>query len=127
MGEPERNSSDNSDVDLSRILERLDLRLQALENRIAGAARERTRVADLSNEDIATYARVRDVIAADFGEFCGINDCFRCIVVCRVCEACRVCEVCRVCKVCILECTCGPCGVGTAGGGGLDRFGDIGR
>lgn len=100
-------------------LKSLEGRVAALENALAGKSQRK--VADLTDEEIATFQKVRDVMAADFGEFCGINDCFRC----RLCTVCTVCVVCRVCRVCIFECSCGPCSPGGVGGGvgGFNQFG----
>lgn len=100
----------------------LEGRIAELENTLAG--RSQKKVEDLTEEEMATFKKVQDVLAADWGEFCGINDCFRCRV-CAVCRTCRVCQVCRVCKVCDFECSCGPCNVGgTIGGiGGFNQFG----
>ena len=70
---------------------------------------------------LADSRQVKDRVDADFGEFCGINDCFRP----RLCST--VCSVCRSCWVpCIVECTCGPCNQGPIIGGGLQRFGGLG-
>lgn len=89
-------------------------RLESLEKQIAGAAPQ-----EFTEEELAAFRKVS--AAANFGEFCGINDCFRC----RVCAVCRVCQVCRVCKVCDFECSCGPCNVGgiIGGIGGFNQFG----
>ena len=100
----------------------LEGRIAELENTLAG--RSQKKVEDLTEEEMATFKKVQDVLAADWGEFCGINDCFRCRV-CVVCRVCQVCQVCRVCKVCDVECSCGPCNIGgTIGGiGGFNQFG----
>jgi hypothetical protein len=61
-----------------------------------------------SKEDIEAYNRVlRAAVATDWGEFCGINDCSKCIVV--VCRQPRLCSI-DICSVdpCF-ECSCGPC------------------
>lgn len=105
-------------------VEELELQIKELSEKLnavtGGGGR---RVADLTEEELATYKKVQDIVAADWGEFCGINDCFRCIQICRVC---RVCQVCQVCVACVHECSCGPCSGGTIGGGGLGRFGGLG-
>ena len=105
-------------------IERLELEIKQLREMLeTGGARRQ--VADLSPEDLQAYSRVRDVIVGNFGEFCGINDCFRCVTTCRIC---RVCEVCAVCRVCIFECSCGPCNIGgQLGTSGLSRFRDLGE
>ncbi|WP_152189445.1 hypothetical protein [Georgenia satyanarayanai] len=103
--------------------EALKGRIVELENQLK-TQQVRRGVKDLSPEDLQAYARVRDVIAADYGEFCGINDCFRCISRCTVCAVCVV----RCLEVCIHECTCGPCNVGGLGsiGNAAGRFGGLG-
>lgn len=100
-------------------LSALEGRIAALENALAGKTQQK--VADLSDDEIAAFKKVSDVLAADYGEFCGINDCFRC----RICTVCRACVVCRVCRVCVVECSCGPCMIGGPGGGvgGFNQFG----
>jgi hypothetical protein len=108
-------------------LEALDLRLTRIESAIEklGAAREPVAAAQLSAEEIAAYRKVRDVIAADYGEFCGINDCFRCIVV-RCVTSCITNCVTVCVRPCDIECTCGPCNLGGGFTGGLSRFGRLG-
>ena len=104
-----------------------DDRMKALEGRIAElenllARQTKTPMESLTAEEMQTFTKVRDVIAADWGEFCGINDCFRC----RVCRTCVVCRVCRVCRVCDHECICGPCVVDGPIGRGVAGFSDFG-
>jgi len=98
--------------------EELKGRIVELENQL----RRRTtkRVTDITPEEMETFQKVRDVIATDFGDFCGINDCFRCIVNCI-----QLCIV-RCIQPCIFECTCGPCNPGTFGTAGVSRFGGLG-
>lgn len=74
---------------------------------------------DISAEEMRAYQKVRDAIAADFGGFCGINDCFRCFPL-----RCGGPGGVLRCHRCITECTCGPCGGGLGGGGG--GFGGFG-
>lgn len=99
--------------------EALEGRIVELENQLKqrGVKHE---AQEFTPEELETYAKVRDVIAADYGEFCGINDCFRCVQRCL-----QVCVV-RCIQVCINECTCGPCNWGHLGGGGGGRFGGLG-
>jgi hypothetical protein len=96
----------------------LELRIAQLEKKLAEVATQRQQPTNLTKEEIAAYQKVRDVIAADWGEFCGINDCFRCIVTrcnCIVNPRCIV--------RCINECVCGPCSLGPRLGlGGLSQF-----
>ncbi|HMQ36941.1 MAG TPA: hypothetical protein PKE46_04255 [Micropruina sp.] len=90
-------------------------RLESLEKQVAAGA-----APQFTAEELAAFRKV-SAAAADFGEFCGINDCFRP----RLCST--VCSVCRSCWVpCIVECTCGPCNQGPIIGGGLQRFGGLG-
>ena len=106
----------------------LEGRIAALENALQAKAERAgaptaAAAANLTPEEVAAFQKVRDVVAADWGEFCGINDCFRC----RVCSTCSVCRVCRVCRVCDIECSCGPCqqidpGI-IRGVGGFNQFG----
>ena len=98
--------------------EELKGRIVELENQLK--QRSTKRVTDITPEEMATFQKVRDVIAADFGDFCGVNDCFRCIVQCI-----QLCIV-RCIQVCIFECTCGPCNPGTVGTTGVSRFGGLG-
>jgi hypothetical protein len=100
----------------------LEGRIAALENALQAKAERSGATANLTPEEIAAFQKVRDVVAADWGEFCGINDCFRC----RACSSCSVCRVCKVCRVCDIECSCGPCQIdpGTIRGvGGFNQFG----
>jgi len=104
-------------------IERLELQIKEIRDMLEGG-RARTKASDISPEDLQAYVRVRDVIATDIDD-CGINECFRCIGICRVCRACT--SICAVCKVCIFECSCGPCSWGGGGfHGGIDRFRDLG-
>lgn len=98
----------------------LEGRIERLEQ--AFGPRLTREAADISADEMKAYLKVRDVIAADFGDFCSINDCFRCVVMCRACMVCRVCRVCRLCDV---ECICGPCNIGGMTGG-LRDFGQFG-
>ena len=102
-------------------LQALEGRIAALENALAG--KTQSRVADLTDDEIAAFKKVQDVIAADYGDFCGITDCYRG----GLCTVCSVCPICRVCRVCIFECSCGPCNIGPGGGvgnvGGFNQFG----
>jgi hypothetical protein len=112
----------------------LSARIARLEKLVESMATmpERPQVTDLSAEDMAAFRKVRDVLAFDPDTVCGINECFKCVTVCRVCQichacqvcqVCQVCSVCRVCRVCDFECTCGPCNVGGMSG----RFGGLGQ
>lgn len=104
-------------------IKRLEMKIAQLESAMEkmAATRAPAPAQQLSAEEIAAYRKVRDVIAADYGDFCGINDCFRCIVV-RCVQVCRVlCDF----RPCDIECTCGPCNIGSLAGG-LRRFGNLG-
>jgi len=100
-------------------IERLELEIEDLRKQLS----VRREVADISADELKAYMKVRDLVAVDYGEFCGINDCFRCIAICR---ACQVCVVCRICRVCDVECSCGPCNIGGLSQGGVSRFGGLG-
>ena len=105
-------------------MSKLELRLERIEKLMERAVTAR-QAEPLSAEEIAAYRKVRDVIATDYGEFCGINDCFRCIIVrcVRICQV--LCD--RICiRPCDIECTCGPCGFSGAARGGVRRFGVLG-
>lgn len=91
----------------------LNARLAAIEKTLESLSRKPS-VTELSAEDMATYKKVRDVIAFDSDSVCGINECFKCSV--TSCRVCSVCQVCRVCRVCDFECVCGPCSFGGLGG-----------
>lgn len=96
-------------------------RIVELENQLR-AKRGTRDAASITPEDLEAFTRVRDLLAGgDFGDFCGINDCFRCIIT-RCVGLCIV----RCIQPCIYECTCGPCNLGQFGGGGAGRFGGLG-
>lgn len=112
--------------------ESLDKRIAALEEQIsrlnqALSATAKPKAVDISADDVASFHKVRDALAGgDWGEFCGINDCFRprpCLV-----QPCVV--ACRPCIVqCINECTCGPCracAIDPATLGNIGRFQQFG-
>ena len=102
-------------------LKQLDARLAAIESKLAGVA-ARPQATNLTEDEIRAYQKVRDVIAADFGDFCGINDCFRCIPF--HCGGGGGGGVFRCIKFCINECICGPGGgFGPVAGGGFGGFG----
>lgn len=104
-------------------MKELALRIERIEKMIEGLAAERAPVAaDLTADEISAYRKVRDVVAVDYGHFCGINDCFRCVIV-RCTVSCQICEV--VCRPCDVECSCGPCSPGGLRGR-INRFGDLG-
>jgi hypothetical protein len=106
----------------SERIDRLELEIKQLREAL-GESGARRRVADISSDELQAFVKVRDVLVSDFGDFCGINDCFRCIALCRVCQ---VCQVCSVCRACIFECSCGPCSGGGGLQGGLNRFRELG-
>ena len=101
----------------------LEGRIAALENSLAG--KSRPAVEDLTDEEIATFRKVRDIVGADATALpAATTSAFVCRV-CVVCTVCTVCAVCRVCRVCDFECSCGPCNVGggIGGAGGFSQFG----
>lgn len=103
-------------------VKRLEMRIAKLEEMI-GQMGARRAPAEVTAEEIKAYQKVRDVLAADWGEFCGINDCFRCIIVRCITRCIALCDV--VCRPCDVECSCGPCNMGGLGGR-LRRFSDLG-
>jgi hypothetical protein len=100
--------------------------IRALKDKVAALekalemAQGQSVAADITADDIKSFKKVRDVIAFDPDNVCGINECFKCVTICRTCAVCRICRVCRVCD---FECVCGPCNMGGKGG----RFGDLGE
>jgi hypothetical protein len=105
-------------------MKELSLRIQKIEKMLENLTVERAPTAEeLTEDEIAAFQKVRDVISADFGKFCGINDCYRCVVVrCQtVCQT--VCDI--ICNPCDVECSCGPCNVGGLKGR-VSRFGKLG-
>lgn len=110
---------EDANNDLSARIARLEKLVESM-----AASSSRPDVKDLTAEDIAAFRKVRDVLAFDPDTACGINECFKCVSLCRVCQVCQVCQqICRVCRVCDFECTCGPCNLGGFAG----RFGGLGQ
>ena len=109
---------------MSDDLKELSLRIEKIEKLLEGIAVERAPTAtELTEEEIAAFQKVRDVVASDWGKFCGINDCFRCVVV-RCQTVCQIaCDV--LCNPCDVECSCGPCNIGGLRGR-LGRFSNLG-
>ena len=104
--------------------EELKGRIVELESKLAEAQKGAARkpAVDITPEEMQAYVKVRDVMAADWGDSCGINECYRCIVV-RCYQPCIV----RCIYTCINECTCGPCNIDPfVFQGGLQRFGGLG-
>src|SRR5687768_6248730 len=62
---------------------RLELRIRQLEDQLKGFRAEEPQ--DVSADEVKAYQKVRSMLAADYGEFCGINDCARCVVGCIRC------------------------------------------
>jgi len=100
----------------------LSARVAALEQMMARAPAAQMDV-EITPEELKAFRKVRDIIAFDPDNVCGINECFKCVAVCRTCRVCQICSICRVCRVCDFECVCGPCSLGSGGGG---RFGGLG-
>ena len=100
-------------------LKNLEMRITKIETLLEKAL-ERQTPSNLTADELATYRKVRDVIAADYGDFCGINDCFRC----NIFRCGGGPSLCRP-VVCDIECSCGPCNIGPIGGG-LRRFSGLG-
>ena len=101
-------------------IQKLEMRIIELENELK-QLRARREPEDITADELKAFRKVSEMLHADFGEFCGINDCARCLVMrCNIDPT-----VCRI-VFCDIECTCGPCNLGrfTRGGGG--RFGGLG-
>jgi hypothetical protein len=99
----------------------LEMRISKLESMLSESVNRR-QVSDISADELRAYQKVRDVVAADWGEFCGINDCFRCIVVrCIRYDPVPI----PIPRPCDVECSCGPCNIGRFGGG-MGRFSGLG-
>jgi hypothetical protein len=100
-------------------VKKLEMRIVELENQLKElrAGRTQTRI---SADEMETYMKVRDSLDISWDDFCGINDCRPCVV--------RLCGVVRLCiKRCDVECSCGPCNIGSGGFfGGGGRFGGLG-
>ena len=102
--------------------EALKGRIEELENKLAAAQPAAASAKpEITAEELQAFVKVRDVIAMDWGENCGINECMRCVV-----NRCVTACVTRCITVCSFECTCGPCNVGPMGLGNLGRFGGLG-
>lgn len=102
---------------------KLELRIEELENQLKELRASRRELQEISSEDLRAYNRVREQLRADWGEFCGINDC----MVCVVCSFCGGCVVCTVCMVCDVECSCGPCSFDVLRERSSRRFRSLGR
>jgi hypothetical protein len=100
----------------------LEMRISRIESMLESMV-ARSEAADISAEEVKAYRKVRDVIAADYGEFCGINDCFRCVIS-RCAQLCQI--ACLACRPCDVECVCGPC-IRSGLGGNLNRFSALGQ
>ncbi len=101
-------------------VKKLEARVIELEQKL-GQFTRRPEPAHVTAEEIQAFHKVRDLVATDFGDFCGINDCF------RACFRCQGGGGTSNCFRCINECVCGPCSPGGFGGGGFGgRFGGFG-
>lgn len=101
--------------------EALKGRIEELENKLAASQEAVGARAEITAEELQAFVKVRDILATDWGDNCGINECMRCIV-----NRCVTACVTRCITVCLAECTCGPCNLGQFGGGSLGRFGGLG-
>ncbi len=109
-------------------VKRLEARIVELEGKLQTVT-SRPSASDVSADEIKAYVKVRDMISADFGDFCGVNDCFR--LRCSVGGGSTGTNF-RCIVRCINECVCGPCITacitacfsGQAGAGG--QFGGFG-
>ena len=103
--------------------EELKGRIVELENRLKGEGAAAVAEPELTPEEIKAFLKVRDRLGADWGENCGINECFRPPVL-RCISRCVV--TCFACHPVCAECTCGPCIMSGGGVGGVSRFGALG-
>ena len=99
---------------------KLQAKVVELENQLK-ALRVAREPSDISAAELKAYAKVRDALSWDPEGTCGINECARCIVL-RCITRC----ITRCIIRCDVECVCGPCNIGTIGGGGLARFSELG-
>lgn len=110
-------------------MKNMELRLERIEKAIENIAKPVVnRAATLSEDDIAAYHRVREVLWED--GTCGINETSPCVISCRIID--KICKVVPIpiCKPCDVECTCGPCNIWTdfqPNYGALYRFRALGR
>jgi hypothetical protein len=109
-------------------VKKLEMRIVELEDQLK-QLRARPEPVDISADELRAYQKVREVLATDWGDFCGINDCMRCMA--RLCGSCikwpseTISRCIRLCG-CIFECFCGPCNMGGFEGGGGARFSGLG-
>jgi hypothetical protein len=98
--------------------------VEALRRRVAELEKlleARREPVDVTADEIRAFHKVSDLLAMDWGDFCGINDCYRPPVI-RCANRCV-----QGCVVrCIYECSCGPCNQGPWGTGGISRFEQFG-
>jgi hypothetical protein len=109
---------------MDETVKRLEARIVELEQKLA-AVPTRPQATQITAEEVQAFHKVKDLIATDWGEFCGINDCFR---LCVRCQGGGGTASFRCITRCINECVCGPCSV-CAGGGfgsGGGTFGGFG-
>ena len=107
--------------DLKDVLVRLENIEKALSGG-GGTVARKSKVAELSADDIAAYHRVQNAFWDD--GTCGINETSPCVFSCNKVSGKKVVPVIRICD---RECICGPCniwGSGILSGGG--RFGGMG-
>ena len=86
-------------------LKELRVRLESLEAKL-GTVSRRTKVQELSAEDIAAYHKVQSAFWDDGS--CGINETSPCILRCNIFHEGKVIPIPRPCDI---ECTCGPCNI----------------
>ena len=97
--------------------------VEALKARVAElekALKARREPVDVTADEIRAFQKVSGLLAGDWGDSCGINECYRPPVI-------RCVQCIQRCIVrCIYECTCGPCGPQYLGAGGFERFEQFG-
>ena len=106
---------------------KLEMRIVELEDQLT-QLRARPEPKDVSADEVSAYIKVREMLAFDWGENCGINECMRCIARCDSCIRwpSETISRCVTLCACIFECSCGPCNRGGFGIGGRERFTGLG-
>ncbi len=101
-------------------LKEVVMRLDRLEEKL-GTIGRRSKVAELSAEDVAAYHRVQSAFWEEGS--CGINETSPCVFRCNILTGGKIIPI---PKPCDFECSCGPCNVwGPVLGGGF-RFRGLG-
>ncbi len=106
----------------------LEMRIKKIEGLLEKMVAKREAV-DVSADEVKAYKKVRDLVAWDPDNTCGINECQPCVILRCIKDPISLCA-CIKCAPCDVECSCGPCnmcGYGTLGSSGSSKFGGLGR